>query len=379
MADDRPDTTQGDTFEKLTSDPAVARLLAAIDDGDRHAVRRALAGLKTPATDLYIDEGLPIRMAAKTGDVEIVALLDAAGADLNSLFGEPLRNAAECGHIDIVDYLLDRGCDVNVWNGAALRNAAAAGHTAVAARLVERGADVHACDESPLRSAVLAGHANIVKLLLDNGADASHGNGEVLVRAVERNAHDIVKHLLQAGADPEARGGQAGRTAMAQGYYPIWKTLKEWPINQRRQTAAENARRAAALFGDSPSLSQLREAVSENGDTGLIVMARAQKLRGMLHALNASDGGPLTAADLLRKNAAGECALDVMADTGAHTALFDSRLWQGRTDEMARLWSALPFGKKKNIDFTAIAEQARLREMRGRLGRVPRLRGPGRP
>ena len=105
--------------------------------------------------------------AAQYGDIKIVEILLAAGADVHAEDDDTLQWAIENGHTDIVKLLLEHGADVHANDDAALREAAEDGYADIVKLLLEYGADVHAWDDYALRHAALYGHANVVEILED--------------------------------------------------------------------------------------------------------------------------------------------------------------------------------------------------------------------
>lgn len=160
--------------------------------------------------------------AAEQGDVEDVAKLLDAGADVNAALagdGSPLIGAARRGRLETVRLLLDRGADPDLavsGDGNPLIMAAREGHGDVVELLLTRGAridEVAPGDENALIQASGRGHLTIVKLLVARGADtnarvwAANGNdgtqGEwrtPLGMARQRRHAAVVTFLMSAGA-----------------------------------------------------------------------------------------------------------------------------------------------------------------------------------
>ncbi len=149
----------------------------------------------TWAAKKWLDEGLPpdfmadrigsgLMIGAWTGNIEILALFHARGADVNLMnrYGErALQLAAWRGHIEAVRWLLERGAEVNrndrQWG--ALHYAAFAGHTDIARLLIGKGADINARtpnDSTALMMAAREGQEDIARLLVDAGADPKPAN-----------------------------------------------------------------------------------------------------------------------------------------------------------------------------------------------------------
>lgn len=156
--------------------------------------------------------------AAEAGDVEALARLLAAGADVQRR-GRAGRTAlVEATIADrpaAVEILLDHGADVEAPCRAlgmtALGWAADIGSSALVRLLVARGADLAATASETRRTALMTaaqgGHVDVVRLLLDAGADphAVDTYGDNAWRLADENGHAGVTALLEAagsGAPP---------------------------------------------------------------------------------------------------------------------------------------------------------------------------------
>ena len=94
-------------------------------------------------------DGSPLIAGAKSGDLNVVEFLVAAGADVNMIVPgdeNPLMAASEHGNLEIVQFLTDKGADVHVKvreHGkirTALSQARKRGHQDVVDYLISRGA-----------------------------------------------------------------------------------------------------------------------------------------------------------------------------------------------------------------------------------------------
>jgi len=143
----------------------------------------------------WLDEGLDpdfladrigtgLMIAAWRGDIPMMELLLARGADVNkaNALGErALMHAAWRGHADAVKWLVAKGArvDNDPLHWSALHYAAFAGHGKVAILLLDLGADIDARStngSSALMMAVYEGHEQLVRQLLARGADRSLKN-----------------------------------------------------------------------------------------------------------------------------------------------------------------------------------------------------------
>jgi ankyrin repeat protein len=167
--------------EMLAADPTVAQVVLYSRRGSTSLI---------PAERAIVTRPLP--HAARSGDLGIVTLLVAHGADPNGTsFGRtPLQEAAEADAPDVVRFLLERGAEVNTKSGDF-------GNTALHAACANRKADV-------------------ARLLLEHGAEVNargYEGATPLHCAAGSGSMPVVAALCAAGGDPKAKD-QAGNTPM---------------------------------------------------------------------------------------------------------------------------------------------------------------------
>ena len=135
--------------------------------------------------DYFADRiGTGLMIAAWNGDLPMMQLLVARGADVNkvnALGEQPLMHAAWRGNADAIKWLLAKGARINnaALRWGALHYAVFAGHDKVASLLLDHGADINARStngSSVLMMAVYEGHEALVRQLLARGADRSVKN-----------------------------------------------------------------------------------------------------------------------------------------------------------------------------------------------------------
>jgi ankyrin repeat protein len=165
----------------------------AIQRGDRSLVESQLAANPALVKATH-EQGTPLHFAAIENQNDIVDLLLAAGADLETRDGEfnmtPIGWANEKGHKEMVDYLVERGAATDLYS-------------AVAYGLIDRVRELLREDRSqinepnhygtPLHEASLWGHSDLVKLLLDFGADP------LLTNVHGWNALEIAQQQVASG------------------------------------------------------------------------------------------------------------------------------------------------------------------------------------
>jgi ankyrin repeat protein len=164
----------------------------------------------------YPDSYSPLQWAAYHGNIEVVHLLLAAGADTErrDFNGDrPLLWAARGGQPESIRILVEAGSPANSaddpYGLSPLHLAARAASPEAIAALVTASADLDAVDQSnttALAEAVLTQNLRSVYLLLDAGADPNIADdilGDTpLHLAAERQNTGIVRLLLSAGARP---------------------------------------------------------------------------------------------------------------------------------------------------------------------------------
>lgn len=147
----------------------------------------ALAGLAfwwtleyTPIFKGYVADESYLQDAALSGDVQTVqAILDDRPELVNMIWAgsPPLIEAAQAGQLDVVQLLIANGADVNVvtpFGGQTpIMAACLGGQTQVTEVLIQAGAEVNAIDwqhNTGLDYARAYGDAELVELLLKHGA-----------------------------------------------------------------------------------------------------------------------------------------------------------------------------------------------------------------
>ena len=128
----------------------------------------------------------------------------------NSELSSPLEVAALLGYVDVMQILLESGPKLDII-GYSLSVAAGQGQVKIVEILLAAGANPNAVRRDGKRAlygAVFSGRAETVSLLLRAGADPNSKDLKgvpLLWNAVKERHLEIVRHLLLAGADPNSK------------------------------------------------------------------------------------------------------------------------------------------------------------------------------
>lgn len=198
----------------------------------------------------------PLYLAAKRGELEVVALLVQHGAKVNARESRggyfPLHIAAGFGQVDVVRYLLKHGAQVdprtyygdtplmeavyNIWHK----------DSRILALLVQYRANIRAQNKAGCQALCYAaqrGNLNAVEYLLQQRAPLEARNNEgatPLFLAVMGNRRVVVKTLLHYGANPlnPSRGVSPLELAKIKKYLEIYVLLRD-KAKARQQTSSK--------------------------------------------------------------------------------------------------------------------------------------------
>ena len=306
----------------VAAEQADLRLVEAIRDGDRHAVRALLdepvdVNARQPdgatalhwaaylndllTTELLIAAGAvpdasnelgvtPLYLACENGNAPVVRVLLAAGATPHAVLpsGETaLMTAARAGSVGAVRALLAHGADVQAREGTeeqtALMWAASQRHAGVVEALLAAGADVHA--RSRIRPVVTAHSARTSS----EGAVVvvEEGGFTPLLFAARSGDLTSAELLLAAGADPNDTA-PAGTSALVVAAHSGHRTVAELLLAAGADPNAAGAGyaslHAAILRGDASLVQTL---LAHGADPNARLMSGTRYARqGKLFALD---------------------------------------------------------------------------------------------
>ncbi|MHC4538151.1 MAG: ankyrin repeat domain-containing protein [Planctomycetota bacterium] len=172
--------------------------------------------------------------AAYVGDAAKVKVFLEEGVDVNVMDSRnrtPLHYAAGGGHKDIVELLIAQGAKVDTGSWTPLCVAVESNHLDVVEFLIAQGANVNVNPKwTPLQTAVARGRGDITELLIVHGADVNAGEWPPLHIAAYSGWRDTAELLIQKGASVNAKDNK-GRTplwyAQRKGYTEIVELLKK--------------------------------------------------------------------------------------------------------------------------------------------------------
>jgi ankyrin repeat protein len=278
----------------------------AVYRNEERLVRRLLdAGADANRTNRY---GVPpLALACTNANAALVRLLIAAGADPKAApAGEPvLLTAARTGSLEAVEAIVAAGADVDATEAlrgqTALMWAAVENHNDIARYLLTRGAAVDARSKARYTALMFAareGNLDIARLLVAGGADvnAAAPNGSTVLRmAVDELQYTTAGFLLEGGADPDVTN-KAGETALHAAVRGRAPTRRKRPVDEELSAelivrllaggANPNARTPKApRITDDKVPSSLRPAIDNvvnlGGATPFLLAAQAADLRAM--------------------------------------------------------------------------------------------------
>ena len=187
---------------------------AAAGAGDVDAAERLLREDDSLLEAKNAAGSTPLHTAAQAGQLEVVRLLVAGGADVDAGDNEnttPLAVAAIGGHLDVIEFLIAQGADplaADINLATPFHWTTYNGHMEVARRLIELGADIHAVKtngSNALHGPAYMGHPEMVEFLVGKGIDVNlqnqYGYTPLLLAAV-RGHNEVLTFLIDAGADP---------------------------------------------------------------------------------------------------------------------------------------------------------------------------------
>ncbi len=166
-------------FSVMTATDAQSSLVLACKQGDCSQVKIIVA-----QCNVHFGHEQALYEAVRHGHANVAQALIESGAKVEARGDVLVKMAAASGNVDILKLLGENGADVARDGGVfAVRMAASRGHMQVMQLLLAHGVDVCVNEGEALRIAAQNGHLDIVKLLIDHKADVAARSHRALVMA----------------------------------------------------------------------------------------------------------------------------------------------------------------------------------------------------
>lgn len=221
----------------------------------RHGHEEIVGVLLEYGADRQIQGTAALQQAASAGHDIIVKMLVDAGVHVPE---EALAMACEAGYVSIVRSLLYAGSNPSAYGCAALRVAAISGNNDLIQLLVQHGADYDSLTEDVVVVVASRGHLSILKDLVRRGRNARYQRDLALVEAVRAGHHGVVEYLLSIGCDPNAQDGAPVCDAAWNGDLRMMKLLLQHGAN--RHARQDLATRRALRRGHGHIVAELQSA-----------------------------------------------------------------------------------------------------------------------
>ena len=306
-----------------TRDPAVTEiraLLGKIVTGDRTGVERELSQISASASGLAHCAAL----AAANGQIDVLELLHAKGADIHANDQDALRLAAAGGWLDVVRYLHAAGADLSACGAALAADAARYGRLETLRYLHDNGCSLSSCEALIEQLAVDPAKIDLVRYL---SAAKVMPSGPALARLVAELRTGRMASVRRSlpGNDAPRFAGLLLEVAARRG---SWKMLRF--IHQSGAAFAGHEARAlvaAAESGDPRTIRYIVENVGARREwTGPALAAAVSRghLRATIYL--SKIGAP---SDLITKEMLERLALDEQYE------VFDFVIDWGKLDAIA--------------------------------------------
>lgn len=285
-------------MQKLLDNGADARANDVADITDHPEDGYFIIDLETQADDVNsnnpVPSSTPLACAARRGHSGVAQLLVDAGADPNAHGGAgdlPVMWAVCCANVEVLAVLLAAGADAHIdicgWE-TLLAYAATRGHAEIARLLLAQTAPYTTRQrEDALVDAIRHGHEDVIRVFIDAGIDINsfiYAKQCLLDVAIGRGSDRIVNFLLDLGAYIELPGDHGDtplHKAITTGHpISVMTLLDRGAIIETRDNVGFTPLTSAVIFDRSEMVEVLlernanTEARTEDGDTSLLLAAQ---------------------------------------------------------------------------------------------------------
>ncbi|XP_063905701.1 uncharacterized protein LOC135124516 [Zophobas morio] len=274
---DYADVFEDIPFVSLGEDKSLLHL--AVSHGSVNSVKKMMTNPEyRQRIDTSDSSGVtPFLSACHNGQVKILEVLLAAGADVNATTSNGYNAVYLCARSsneDVLKFLVDSGVDINARNQfgkTALHLTCESNSYKGAEILIRHGADVDFGDDygyTPLYLSCRHKDKEIVELLLEKGANvnlANHHGDVPLFMAAWSGQMDVMNMFMERGADIDAVNKKGHGPVHAACLNKLLQVL-EFLIENKANVNAPNR------FGQTP----LHLAVRHHFDEGIVALLKAE-------------------------------------------------------------------------------------------------------
>jgi ankyrin repeat protein len=362
----------------------MTELHMAVVNKDAGAISKLLTDCGPDVVD--DDKATPLHYAARHKNLELITLLERAGADLNALDVDgipPLGEAIQSSNSEVAKALVKAGAKVDIHDYSALVHAAKVEQHEMVVFLLQNGARINAQpggQETALHYAVLSNGVQTVSVLVKAGANVAIKREDgrtplhVAVMGHDKDLprREIITLLLKAGAKADTIDFNGNSPLHEAVVYRDLETLKQLlatGINAdiRRGGFGEDDRTALhVVVADTPSRFE-PEIMQALIKAGANVNARSGEKKTPLHIAvsagntHATEGLIQAGADVNAKDGDGETPLILaVLEAGSSRLELASMLLRARADvnvKDSKGRTALQIAKDRDFQVAALLRQ----------------------
>ena len=261
-----------------------------------------LKGLYEVPDDRSVHYVTPLWCASVAGKADVVKVLIAHGADINSVSdtgSTSVRSACFMTHVDIVKYLVEQGADIvraNFNGGTCLINSVQSAE--LCEFLLNHGAEINAQDikcKTALHYAIEEDRYETVKLLIERGGDPyikSRLNDDALQTACTKGAFQIFNYLLtvlKLTPDETANSYELLGSTFLDEYHDMPVAIQQWKTAAlTRHTAGVTKKvmepiRAFGYAKEFQNIKELDNALMDHDSIRIQSLLICQRVLGPTH------------------------------------------------------------------------------------------------
>jgi ankyrin repeat protein len=253
----------GAAREAALEPDAALVLAAALIAGDMSKARALVNADPSLARSSDKQYGTPLLLAVQHGTKDMVELLLAHGADVNSSGKFDLTALHFAKSSEMAEVLLAHGANVNARDSIGSTPLHDASNRDVAEVLLAHGADINAKRNdgaTPLHDAAISNKRDVTEVLLAHGADVNAKNmfGQTpLLMAAGNGNKEVVELLLAHGADVNSKSNMRETPlgeALRLNHEDVVDLLRQHGADIARKAEPEEAQKAVTGAATAPSM-----------------------------------------------------------------------------------------------------------------------------